>query len=501
MHEPIIIDPESTGATPESDRSDRSAPASRGIDTSTIAHALCSAPSANNGNIRCDAIQERAKSIVKILSRTSALRAALCASRPIVTFALPCRSAAKNTVGTVTPMTAKPASKRTSAVRDEREEPLLRTLRSRLHATRALGESAESALQSLVRAALRAGATEIDATLTPRGLFVSLGPVPESGASSFELNATVAARLRSAFETSIVRVDFAERPQLTQPIGDASALAESVALCRDWLARVRAMEDECVRDEDVEGVHEIRIAIRRARAALRWLERCARDPRVEQVVGVLRALGAAAGPVRDSDVVHAMLRKRGPKGLARDAAMAVIEEARAARVHALVRHLKSRAYRAAIRGADEALASLLSVPAVAVPASATETTRPVDDRASRSMQRFFDRELRRIHERLEGDLTSDEGYHDVRRQLRRVRDIIDVCGPALGARRLAWRSKLQPVQSLLGSFNDVVSAQVMVKPVGEPVREISVWLKGRRASVLTELATPLAVLAVLVIAR
>jgi CHAD domain-containing protein len=386
--------------------------------------------------------------------------------------------------------TAKPA-------RDELAERMLHTLRSRLRAARTLAEREESALAALVRSARRAGADSIDVTLAPRGLFVSLGPVPEAGPSSIELTPTLLAKLRAAFETPVVRVDFAERPQLSHPIGEASALAESVALCRDWLARVRAMEDECVRDEDVEGVHELRIAVRRTRAALRWLERCARDPRVEQVVGVLRALGVAAGPVRDADVVHAMLRKRAPKGLARDAAMTAVQSAREARVHALAKHLRSRAYRAAMKGADDALASLLSAPALL----SSDAARPVDERASRSMQRFFDRELRRIHERLEGDLTVDEGYHDVRRQLRRVRDIIDVCGPALGSRRVAWRSKLQPVQSVLGTFNDVVSAHALVKPAGEPVKEITGWLKGRRAAVLTELATPLAVLAVIVIAR
>jgi CHAD domain-containing protein len=124
-----------------------------------------------------------------------------------------------------------------------------------------------------------------------------------------------------------------------------------------------------------------------------------------------------------------------------------------------------------------------------------------DEKASRSLQRCFDRELRRIHERLEGDLTVDEGYHDVRRQLRRVRDIIDVSGEALGARRRAWRTKLQPVQSQLGSFNDAVSAMALVRAAGVPAKETVQWLKARRASTLTELATPLAVLAVLVISR
>lgn len=399
-------------------------------------------------------------------------------------------------------MTESPASKPAKAARDERESPMLHTLRSRLRSVRKLQEKEEAALSSLVRAAIRAGATSIDATLTPRGLFVSFSPAPDAGPSRFELSAVTAAKLRAAFDVSIVQADFAERPQFIQPIGDASALIESVALCREWLARVRSMEDECVRDEDVEGVHEIRIAIRRARAALRWLERCARDPRVEQVVAVLRSLGMIAGPVRDADVVHAMLRKRAPKSPARDAAMTAVQNTREARVHALAKHLRSRAYRASMKGADDALLSLLTVPPASSATSvATTSAPPVDEKASRSMQRFFDRELRRIHQRLEGDLTVEEGYHDVRRQLRRVRDVIDVCGPALGQRRVAWRSKLQPIQSLLGSFNDVVCAHAMIKPAGEPVREIQVWLKSRRAAVLTELATPLAVLAALVIAR
>lgn len=377
---------------------------------------------------------------------------------------------------------------------------MLRTLRSRLLPIRALDAQDLSALRSLARAALKAGATEIDATCTPRGLFVSLAPEPQPEAPAFALSATIAAKLRARFTVPVVDVRFAERPAIGQPLADGSALYESVALCRDWLARVRAMEDECVRDEDVEGVHELRIAIRRTRAALRWLDRCAKDPRVAQVSAVLRALGAIAGPVRDADVVHSMLKKRAPKGAAREVAMAEVERLRAERLPVMVKHLRSRAYRAAIKGADDALASLLAAP-VTPDALNGDSSRPLDDKASRSMQRFFDRELRRVHQRLEGDLTQDEGYHDVRRQLRRVRDIIDVCGPALGARRNAWRVKLQPVQSQLGAFNDVVSAHAMVKPAGEPAKEVTQWLKARRAAVLTELATPLAVLAVIVIAR
>lgn len=377
-------------------------------------------------------------------------------------------------------------------------------LRERLHGVRAVSERESRALEALCRAARRAGATEIDAALTPRGLHVSLSPTPEDGATSLRLTEPLQARLRAAFGVAVVRVDFAERPVLAQPDPSAPARSEAASLAREWLARVRAMEDACIRSEDgarnIEGVHELRIAIRRCRAALRWLARCTRDARVEEVVGVLRTLGAAAGPVRDADVVHVMLKKKAPKGAARDAALAAVIEARAARERALEAHLRSRVHRAAMKRADDALVALGAPEAGLADGALTDQERSAE-RAGRSLQRYFDRELRRIHERLEGDLTIDEGYHDVRRQLRRVRDIIDVCGSALGARRLAWRARLQPIQSLLGTFNDVVSAMAMVKPAGEPTQEIVQWLKVRRAETLTELATPLAVLAALVIAR
>ena len=378
------------------------------------------------------------------------------------------------------------------------------TLRTKLQRARAIGDREARALTALSPAAIQAGATGIDVTLTPRGLFVSLEPVDDAGPAILTLSDRLAAQLRTAFETAVVRVDFAERPQLPKPDSLSSAQREAVALARDWLARVVAMEGECLAREGEtrheKGVHELRIAVRRCRTALRWLARSTKDPRLEEVVSALRTLGAAAGPLRDADVIHAMLKKRAPKGAARDAAMAAVLEARAAREKAFDRHLRARGHRASMRRADEALAALAAPSTTASDGALSDPARS-QERAGRSLQRFFDRELRRIHERLEGDLTVDEGYHDVRRQLRRVRDVIDLCGASLGARRLRWRSRLQPIQSLLGSLNDVASARTMLDPTGAPTREVVQWLKTRRAAALTELATPLAVLAALVIAR
>ncbi len=384
-------------------------------------------------------------------------------------------------------------------------------LASRLRVACRLQDRHERLLRAVAHAGRRAGAESVDATLTPRGLFIAFGPSRDDGAA-ISVDDSLEASLARAFSVPLVSVERAERPMFLAPRPDADARVEAASLARDWLARVRALEDECVRDEDVRGVHEIRIAIRRTRAALRWLARCVRDPRLDEVTSVLRGLSAVTSPVRDADVVDALLDKRAPEGPARDAALASLREGRKDRLKAMVAHLRARAYRREIVRADALLAELAASPAPLVSHVGAEETsaehaaegpfeRRAGERASRSFQRYFDRELRRIHARLEGDLTVDEGYHAVRRQLRRVRDIIDVGAPLLGARRRAWRTRLQPVQSQLGAFNDAVNALALVRAAGSPTREVARWLKDRRSSSLAELATPLAVLAVLVMAR
>jgi CHAD domain-containing protein len=391
------------------------------------------------------------------------------------------------------------ASTRARSRPDAIERAMAAQLASRLHGARRLTDRHERLLRSVIRVGRAAGAESVDATLTPRGLFIAFGPASDGG--PVPIDPALEASLARAFSVPVVAVDRADRPVFPPPREDADARVEAATLARDWLSRVRSLEDECARDEDVRGVHEIRIAIRRTRAALRWLSRCVRDPRIDEVTDALRALSAVTSPVRDADVVDALLAKRAPEGPARDAALAEIRVGRGARVKALRAHLRARAYRQSMVRADAALAEL-SASALPVAADALHPAElRAGERASRSFQRYFDRELRRIHARLEGDLTVDEGYHAVRRQLRRVRDIIDVGAPLLGARRRAWRTRLQPVQSQLGAFNDAVNALALVRAAGGPTREVARWLKDRRSSSLAELATPLAVLAVLVMAR
>jgi hypothetical protein len=76
-----------------------------------------------------------------------------------------------------------------------------------------------------------------------------------------------------------------------------------------------------------------------------------------------------------------------------------------------------------------------------------------------------------------------------------VRDAIDVLGRALEKPERRWRRRLQPLQSHLGSLNDV-AAMLVAMPGDDPVaREVREVLERRRLTLLAELATPLALLA------
>jgi CHAD domain-containing protein len=108
------------------------------------------------------------------------------------------------------------------------------------------------------------------------------------------------------------------------------------------------------------------------------------------------------------------------------------------------------------------------------------------------------RELRRLERRLHGDLTRPDGYHAVRRQGRRVRDLIDVFSASLGKSSRAWRARLQPIQSQLGRLNDLDVALTLLATTKKTamVGTVMDTLRLKRYETLAETATPLALLAV-----
>jgi len=74
-----------------------------------------------------------------------------------------------------------------------------------------------------------------------------------------------------------------------------------VVICQDCLAQFQANLPGVLASDDIEYVHQARVALRRLRAVLRLYRRVCVLP--EQLMGGLRTLTAALGPARDWDVL------------------------------------------------------------------------------------------------------------------------------------------------------------------------------------------------------
>lgn len=84
--------------------------------------------------------------------------------------------------------------------------------------------------------------------------------------------------------------------------GEASVEDGLVALCTACLAQFQANLPGVLEDEDIEYVHQARVALQRLRVALRLYRGLCPLPPGELLAG-LRALAGALGPVRDWDVL------------------------------------------------------------------------------------------------------------------------------------------------------------------------------------------------------
>ncbi len=103
--------------------------------------------------------------------------------------------------------------------------------------------------------------------------------------------------------------------------GSFTAIVPSILEAR--LQAVLAQRQMVLADEDPEGVHDMRVATRRLRAALVAVEPFYDRKRYRRVVRRVRALARALGEVRDADVLLIYLRKR-EKAVAKDERAGII---------------------------------------------------------------------------------------------------------------------------------------------------------------------------------
>jgi CHAD domain-containing protein len=257
---------------------------------------------------------------------------------------------------------------------------------------------------------------------------------------------------------------------------DAGATARDLirgAVARSTIRLVA--KDPVIRlDEDPEGVHDARVAVRRLRSDLRTFRPLLLRPWTESLRAELEWLGGLLGQVRDAEVLQARLRGR-IEALA-DAGMASgkvllddlgISEAQERR--RLLDAMESERYRDLVEGLAEGSER---------PRAEGST---VDDPAG-SVGWLMDgpwRALARGVRRLGSD-PDDVSLHAVRIEAKRVRYAAEAFAPAFGRPARRFGAAARKLQDVLGDHQDAVVAASWLTERGVDAEERSVAFAAGR---------------------
>ena len=245
------------------------------------------------------------------------------------------------------------------------------------------------------------------------------------------------------------RVFKAEPVELVPKTAIADAFAVIVRSC---LRHFRRNEPAAGAEPGIEGVHQLRVAIRRLRSAFSLFGPVIGGPEADCLRDELKGLSGLLGDARDVDVTIELLRRPGG-----DRKAVSIELRR-------LRRTRARAYDAlAARLASNALPGLLlDLAAWAEVGSWRE--RP---RAQRSIDAFAEERLGRLWRKVrkagkeigEADV---EGRHRLRIDVKKLRYASEFfAGLALGGDRRRWKDfveQLEQLQESLGALNDIATA-------------------------------------------
>jgi triphosphatase len=278
-------------------------------------------------------------------------------------------------------------------------------------------------------------------------LVVTAGLTP-AGTSKFEA-ALEARLLRPApTESSLgsTRVDAG------MSVGDVA-----FAILRKHFATFLVNEPGTRVGEDIEALHDMRVAARRLRAALQafrpWL-----SPRLERYRQELGWAASALGDVRDLDVQLERLgewRTEDPAHApALDAVQALLEERRNAGRARMLAALNSRRYDLMVerfagglrRGSPRSLAAAANQPVLAVAPDLLE-------------KRY--RRLRKLGDAIT-PASPAAAYHELRIEAKKVRYALEFVGPIYGKPATGFAARLTALQDLLGLHQDAEIAIDMI---------------------------------------
>jgi CHAD domain-containing protein len=260
----------------------------------------------------------------------------------------------------------------------------------------------------------------------------------------------------------------AEHPPVsagTRPPRDSSAGDVVLAYLRVQAHTLKTLEP-AVRADEFDAVHQMRVATRRLRAALRTFGQVIPRTDSEHVAGELQWLGRELGAARDSEVLAGHLRdslRPTPPELLIGPVQARVQgyfaPRRAAARDALIKALDSPRFARLLPELDRVAAGPPRGPLAAAPA------REVLPASVRRAYRQAKRRMRRARHTPPGQ-ARDVALHQARKSARRARYAAEAATPAIGKRARKFAKQMKQVQSVLGDHQDSVLARQAARDLG-----------------------------------
>jgi CHAD domain-containing protein len=261
----------------------------------------------------------------------------------------------------------------------------------------------------------------------------------------------------------------------TQPSRSASAGDVVLAYLRIQAHALRTLEPE-VRVDELDSVHQMRVATRRLRAVLRSFGQVIRRTDSEHLAGELQWLGRTLGAARDGEVLAGHLRdslRRLPPELLIGPVQAHVQAhyapLRAAAHAELLEALDSPRYTRLLAELDRVTAG---------PPRGPQADAPAADVLPAAVRRAYRQAKRRMKKARHTPAGSgrDVALHRARKSARRARYAAEAAIPAAGPQARRFARQMKRVQSVLGDHQDVVLARQAARDLG-----IGAYLAGENA--------------------
>ena len=245
-----------------------------------------------------------------------------------------------------------------------------------------------------------------------------------------------------------------------------SPAGEVVLAYLDTQAARLSVLDLAVRRDKPDAVHQMRITVRRLRAALQSFTGIVSEEDTRHLRSELKWLGGVLGSARDTEVLADYLHA----GLATTPTELVLGPAQA-RVTVHFAPLEASSRQAVLEALDSEryqalraeLGRLLDSPPL-TPGAAE----PAGKALPLAVGRAYRRASRRMHRarRAPAGHDRDVALHETRKAAKRARYAAEAARPALGKKARRFARRMKDVQSALGVHQDAVIAQATVRDIG-----------------------------------